>query len=112
LLLSAFAVLTGLVACQINPAPAVTATPPSGTTPVNDFQMYYEIHGDGTPLILLHGGLGNTGDNDGAIYTKHTKEMANLIPSATLSLITGTGHFALWEKPEEFNKIVLEFLAP
>ena len=52
------------------------------------------------------------GDNDGAVYTEHTKEMANLIPAAKLSLITDTGHFALWEKPEEFNKIVLEFLAP
>ena len=26
---------------------------------VNDIKMYYEIHGTGEPLLLLHGGLGN-----------------------------------------------------
>lgn len=29
----------------------------SGFAPVNGLQMYYEIHGDGDPLILLHGGV-------------------------------------------------------
>ncbi len=28
---------------------------------VNDLNMYYEIHGTGKPLVLLHGGLGATG---------------------------------------------------
>src|SRR5882762_11384378 len=28
--------------------------------PVNGLKMYYEIHGTGEPLILLHGGLGAT----------------------------------------------------
>jgi pimeloyl-ACP methyl ester carboxylesterase len=258
-----------LLACQPAQVPQPTPAPPTGIVPVNDIQMYYEIHGDGTPLILLHGGLGNTGDwknqfpafsgqykvitldsrgcgrstfskqplsyslmasdvialmdylgikqahilgwsdggiialdlainhpdrlikviayganynlsgartslgesdkfgsrmsqasqdyqklslnpekwdalvsdtfkmwssepnytaeqlgsitvpilildgdNDGAVYTEHTKEMARLIPGAKLTLIPGTGHFALWEKSEEFNKIILEFLAP
>ena len=33
----------------------------TGYAPVNGLQMYYEIHGsgDGTPLLLLHGGLFN-----------------------------------------------------
>jgi pimeloyl-ACP methyl ester carboxylesterase len=33
----------------------------TGYAPVNGLQMYYEIHGsgDGTPLLLLHGGLVN-----------------------------------------------------
>ena len=26
--------------------------------PVNGLKMYYEIHGTGQPLILVHGGLG------------------------------------------------------
>ncbi len=25
---------------------------------VNGLDLYYEIHGDGEPLILLHGGVG------------------------------------------------------
>jgi pimeloyl-ACP methyl ester carboxylesterase len=38
-----------------------TSTPQSGYAPVNGLQLYYEIHGDGAPLILLHGGGGATG---------------------------------------------------
>ncbi len=29
--------------------------------PVNGLKMYYEIHGAGEPLVVLHGGLGSTG---------------------------------------------------
>lgn len=31
----------------------------SGMAPVNDIEMYYAVYGEGEPLILLHGGLGN-----------------------------------------------------
>jgi pimeloyl-ACP methyl ester carboxylesterase len=30
---------------------------PSGYAPVNGLQMYYETHGYGRPLVMLHGGL-------------------------------------------------------
>jgi pimeloyl-ACP methyl ester carboxylesterase len=33
----------------------------SGYAPVDGLKMYYEIHGHGQPLILLHGGLGSSG---------------------------------------------------
>jgi pimeloyl-ACP methyl ester carboxylesterase len=33
----------------------------SGHAQVNGLALYYEIHGAGDPLILLHGGLGSTG---------------------------------------------------
>jgi pimeloyl-ACP methyl ester carboxylesterase len=36
--------------------------------------------------------------------------MARLIPTAELTFMSDTGHYAIWEKPEEFNEIVLEFL--
>src|SRR5665213_4578021 len=29
----------------------------SGFAPVNGLNLYYEIHGEGQPLILLHGGV-------------------------------------------------------
>jgi pimeloyl-ACP methyl ester carboxylesterase len=32
----------------------------TGNAPVNGLNLYYEIHGTGEPLILLHGGLGAT----------------------------------------------------
>jgi pimeloyl-ACP methyl ester carboxylesterase len=35
--------------------------PQTGYAAVNELRMYYEIHGSGAPLVLLHGGLGLTG---------------------------------------------------
>jgi len=32
----------------------------TGYAPVNGLRMYYEIHGTGKPLILIHGGAGST----------------------------------------------------
>lgn len=34
--------------------------PQTGYAPVNGLHMYYEIHGTGEPLLLLHGGFGVT----------------------------------------------------
>lgn len=39
-------------------SPAVATK--AGYAPVNGLRMYYEMHGSGAPLILLHGGLGST----------------------------------------------------
>jgi pimeloyl-ACP methyl ester carboxylesterase len=32
--------------------------PRSGTVPVNGLDVYYELHGEGDPLVLLHGAMG------------------------------------------------------
>ena len=40
------------------PKEASEQTVKSGYAPVNGLEMYYEIHGKGDPLILLHGGVG------------------------------------------------------
>ena len=37
-----------------------TAGLKTGYAPVNGLNLYYEIHGTGEPLILLHGGLAAT----------------------------------------------------
>jgi len=37
-----------------------TAVLKSGYAPVDGLKMYYEVHGTGEPLILLHGGLGSS----------------------------------------------------
>src|SRR5262245_60320393 len=35
--------------------------PRTGYAPVNGLKFYYEVHGSGQPLVLLHGGLGASG---------------------------------------------------
>ncbi|MDE3076195.1 MAG: alpha/beta fold hydrolase, partial [Chloroflexota bacterium] len=42
-------------------AMALLTRPKAGYAPANGLRMYYEIHGTGEPLILLHGGFGSTG---------------------------------------------------
>jgi pimeloyl-ACP methyl ester carboxylesterase len=51
------------------------------------------------------------GDHDEAIDPAHTAEMAQLIPGAKLVIMKDASHFAMWQHPEEFNAIVLDFLA-
>ncbi len=53
--------LGGQVLAQDGPVVlgAVPVPDETGLAPVNDIQMYYAIYGEGDPLILLHGGLGN-----------------------------------------------------
>jgi pimeloyl-ACP methyl ester carboxylesterase len=36
-----------------------TNRPQSGYAPVNGIELYYELHGEGKPLVLLHGGFGS-----------------------------------------------------
>ncbi|MFM9108163.1 MAG: alpha/beta fold hydrolase [Chloroflexota bacterium] len=58
-----------------------------------------------TPFLILDG------VNEEAIDLNQTKLMAELMPNATLLLMPDTGHFAMFEQPEEFNRIVLDYLA-
>jgi pimeloyl-ACP methyl ester carboxylesterase len=51
------------------------------------------------------------GDHDEAIKPEHTREIAELIPGASLVIMKDASHFAMWQKPEEFNATVRKFLA-
>ena len=42
----------------------------SGYVPVNGLEMYYEIHGGGQPLVLLHGNLSTIGTSFGKVQQK------------------------------------------
>src|SRR5215203_2728928 len=46
--------LTG--SCQFTNAQTKIMNTQTGYTAVNGIRMYYEIHGEGTPLVLIHGG--------------------------------------------------------
>jgi pimeloyl-ACP methyl ester carboxylesterase len=39
----------------------IMSIPQTGYAPVNGLNLYYEIHGTGAPLVLIHGGFGATG---------------------------------------------------
>ena len=51
------------------------------------------------------------GEHDEGIKPEHTREMAELIPGAGLVIMKGASHFAMWQKPAEFNATVQQFLA-
>jgi len=57
------------------------------------------------PFLILDGA------EEEAIKPEHTRRLAELIPGAELILMPGTGHFAPIQQPEEFNRIVLDYLA-
>src|SRR6202049_3984756 len=41
-----------------------------GYIPVNGLEMYYEIHGSGRPLVLLHGNLSTIGTSFGKVLPR------------------------------------------
>src|SRR5262245_24905876 len=45
------------------------------------------------------------GDHEEGIAPAHSAEMAELIPGAKLVLMKDASHFAMWQKPDEFNAI-------
>jgi pimeloyl-ACP methyl ester carboxylesterase len=69
----------------------------SGYAPVNGLKLYYEIHGEGEPLVLLHGGVVGImmfGANVDALAAKHKVVAAEL---------QGHGHTADIDRPLSFE---------
>ena len=53
----------------------MTATDPqTGYAPVNGLDMYYEVHGSGKPLVVLHGALSTTSVDFGAVLPSLAKD--------------------------------------
>ena len=58
---SLYATAAGILLAALGFAQTPASTPvKTGYAPVNGLKLYYEIHGTGEPLILLHGGVGAT----------------------------------------------------
>src|SRR5262245_2392795 len=52
--------LLALTACAAPAFAAAPAAKPSGRASIKGVDYYYEVHGKGEPLLMLHGGLGST----------------------------------------------------
>jgi pimeloyl-ACP methyl ester carboxylesterase len=57
---------------------------------VNDIELYYETHGSGRPMILLHGGLGSGEILPGR--THYDIFASPLFAAAALDFLDGRGH--------------------
>ena len=71
----------------------------SGYAPVNGLKMYYEIHGEGTPLVLIHGG-GST------IQTSFSKMIPLFAPHYKVIAVElqAHGHTSDRDSPESFKQ--------
>lgn len=50
------------------------------------------------------------GDHDEIIELSQIEEMAKLIPNARLEVFKDTSHFALWQDPASFNKVLVDWV--
>lgn len=57
-----------------------------------------------TPTLVVGG------DHDEYIRLDHTLALATIIPDAQLAILPGVSHFALWQDPSAFNRVVADFL--
>lgn len=57
--LASLVTLVGACAASQEPPVSTESTVRRGRVPINGLDYYYEIHGAGEPLLLLHGGLGS-----------------------------------------------------
>ena len=87
-----------------NPASGPDAT--SGYVPVNGLDMYYEVHGEGSPLALFHGAMGTIDSC-----------FANLLPAlaATRQVVAielqGHGHTADIDRPLSYRQMAADAAA-
>jgi pimeloyl-ACP methyl ester carboxylesterase len=72
---------------------------------LNGLKMYYEVHGDGRPLILLHGGFGVVG-----MFGQVLPALAKNQQVIAVEL-EGHGHTALLDRPLSFEQMADDIAA-
>lgn len=63
-----------------------------------------ELHKLDVPVLIIHGGL------DTLVPLKYAQEACRRIPDCRLEVLTGAGHWAQRERPEDFVGLANEFL--
>ncbi|MES1215512.1 MAG: alpha/beta hydrolase [Bacteroidota bacterium] len=71
----------------------------SGYAPVNGLNMYYEIHGKGEPLVLIHGGGSTIQTTFGRVLHSFAKDRKVIALE-----LQGHGHTADIDRPETFEQ--------
>jgi pimeloyl-ACP methyl ester carboxylesterase len=71
----------------------------SGYASVNGLNMYYEIHGTGTPLVLIHGGGSTIQTSFGRVLHSFSKDRQVIAVE-----LQGHGHTADINRPETFEQ--------
>jgi len=84
---------------QTNTNTQATVESTSGYAPVNGLKMYYEIHGSGTPLVLIHGG-GSTLQTTFGSVIQHLAKTHKVIAVE----MQAHGHTADIERPLSFQQ--------
>ncbi len=96
LLIAAVAALAGCATTN-----SATAGPDRGRyAPVNGLRMYYEDHGRGRPLVLLHGGGSTVQTSFGAILPRLARTRRVIAPEQQ-----GHGHTADVDRPLTFEQM-------
>lgn len=75
-------------------------------TQVNGLNMYYEIHGEGQPLVLLHGALSATGTSFGKLLPDLAKERQVIAVE-----MQGHGHTADIDRPLRYEQLADDIAA-
>jgi pimeloyl-ACP methyl ester carboxylesterase len=68
------------------------------------FDAGSRIQGVGAPTLVV------TGDEDAIVPAENSRNLAALVPRASLLVYEGAGHMVFVERAEEFNRAVTEFL--
>src|SRR5215468_11991679 len=87
-----------------NPARRPDVT--SGYVPVNGLDMYYEIHGDGSPLALFHGAMGTID----SCFAKLLPALAATRQVVAVEL-QGHGHTADVDRPLSYQQMAADAAA-
>ncbi len=96
-----FASLSMLVtdACRAGPATIWKAARDLGTADITD-----KLSGIQAPTLVIWG------EHDPIIPLRAGKRITGILPDAELVVIRDAGHNVMWDRPEAFNRVVMDFL--
>jgi pimeloyl-ACP methyl ester carboxylesterase len=99
-IITAIAILFSASILINNECSAQSTLKSSGYAPVNGQKIYYEIHGEGQPIVLLHGAYMTIGMNWGEVIPRLSR--TNKVIAVELQ---GHGHTAFTNRPISYDSL-------